>query len=67
MKKVYLFAVQKESRIFILFLRNENAEKEEEPAHEEKPGNTIFYFTCSCYISLLVCPCWHMTQCIHVI
>lgn len=42
-KKDYLFAVQEESKIFILFLRNEENEKgEEESSHEEKSGNTIF-------------------------
>lgn len=50
-------------RIFILFLRKENTEKEEEEsAHEEKSGNTVFSLTCSSYISLLGCLCIKTVQ-----
>jgi len=42
-KDIYLFALQEQRKIFVLFLRNEETEKgEEESAHEEKSGNTIF-------------------------
>lgn len=41
-KNPVFFAVQEESKIFILFLRDEKNEKEEESTHEEKSGNIIF-------------------------
>lgn len=43
-KKTYIFiCCPRESKVFILFLRNEKTEKgEEESMHEEKSGNTIF-------------------------
>lgn len=42
LKNIFIYSPKRDSKIFILFLRNEESKKgEEEAAHEEKSGNTI--------------------------